>query len=248
MIELRVLGGLELSGVDERLANGLLVQKKAIATLVFLALDKPGAQCSRETLAAKLWPEQDDPHARNSLRHVIKALRDALGEATIVGLGDESVGLAPGALWCDAVEMDEAVAAGRYARALELYFPRGKARELLPGFLVPQARGFDEWLSNERMRLQDAAKAAAWALASRHAEDGEQTIASRYGRSTAKLAPSDERMIQRVMTLLERLEDRAGALYVYEEFARQLKRDYEAEPSARTRELYDKIRWGRLET
>ncbi|HEY0972061.1 MAG TPA: BTAD domain-containing putative transcriptional regulator [Gemmatimonadales bacterium] len=238
MIELRLLGAVDLSGVDERSAQALLVQSKCVATLAYLALATPRALHRRDRLAGLLWPELDQEHARAQVRRVVHGLRRALGEQALIARGDEEIGIAPGTLWCDAVEVDEAVRGGRYARALELY-ERG---DLLPGFFVPEAGEFEDWLDRERTALRDSVAAAAWGLAARSEEGGDGTIAVRYARQAVQLAPSDERMLRRVMTLLERLGDRAAAMRVYDDFARRLRRDFEAEPSAETRGLVERIR------
>ena len=92
--------------------------------------------------------------------------------------------------------------------------------------------------------MHDKAAAAAWGLAARFEEGGDFTIATRFAREAARLAPTDERMLRRVMQLLDRLGDRAGAMRVYEDFTKRLKRDYDAEPSKETQDLAAKIRRG----
>lgn len=241
MIDLRLLGGADLSGVDPVSAEALLVQAKSVGALAYLALATPRALHRRDRLAGLLWPELDQERARGALRKVLQTLRRTLGDSAIVARGDEEIGLARTVVWCDAVEMDEAVEAGRYARALELY----RRGDLLPGFFVPQAGAFEDWLDRERTQLADKAAAAAWGLAAHHADTDEHTIASRYALEAARCAPDNERMLCRVMRLLERLGERAGALSVYEDFARRLRRDFEAEPAPATRALYDQIRWSR---
>ena len=47
-------------------------RRKALALVAYLALAE-GSQ-SRDVLAALLWPEQDDDHARSSLRSTLRAL------------------------------------------------------------------------------------------------------------------------------------------------------------------------------
>ena len=54
--------------------------RKATALLAYLAVT--GRSHARETLAALLWPEYDDEHARAALRRTLSTLRAALGAAT----------------------------------------------------------------------------------------------------------------------------------------------------------------------
>ena len=69
-----------LGGFDARLAAGDAVHvptKKAQALLAYLAL-RPGETHQRDKLAALLWGERSDKHARDGLRHALVALRKAL--------------------------------------------------------------------------------------------------------------------------------------------------------------------------
>jgi serine/threonine-protein kinase len=53
---------------------------------------------------------------------------------------------------------------------------------------------------------------------------------------------TDERVLRRAMTLLDRLGDRAGAIKMYDEFASRLRADLEVEPSSETTALANSIR------
>ena len=57
-----------------------------------------------------------------------------------------------------------------------------------------------------------ALAAAAWALAERYEKGADLTSATRWARKAAKYASGDERRIRKVMQLLDRAGDRAGAL------------------------------------
>ncbi|AHG93569.1 transcriptional activator domain-containing protein (plasmid) [Gemmatirosa kalamazoonensis] len=238
MIELRLLGPTDLRGVAAEEAGALLAQSKCVALLAYLALASPGALHRRDRLVGLLWPELDQEHARAALRKAVYALRRALGAAALAARGDEEIGLAPDAVWCDAVEFSECVEKSYYSRALELY----RRGELLPGFFVQDAGEFEDWLERSRTELRDRAAACAWGLAARFEDGGDYTIATRYARHAAALAPTDERMLRRVMQLLDRLGDRAGAVHVYDDFARRLKREYDAEPSPETQALSARVR------
>jgi serine/threonine-protein kinase len=57
----------------------------------------------------------------------------------------------------------------------------------------------------------------------------------------ARLAPTDERMLRKVLTMLDRLGDRAGAVEVYRQFAQRLWKEFQTEPSAESAELIRRI-------
>ena len=238
MVELRLLGSPDLTGIDSPAAAALLGQPKRLAVLIYLALATPRGWQRRDRIVGLLWPELDQERARTALRKTVLVLRRALGESAIVSRGDEEIAVAPGALWCDAVEAETAFEAGQYARVVELY----RRGDLLPSFFVPGAAGWEDWLERERTALRDRAAAAAWSLAAFYADDGQHTVAARFAKHAAGLAPSDERMLRRVLTLLEQVGDRAGAVHVYDDFVRRLRRDFEVEPSPDTRALLDRIR------
>ena len=239
MIELRVLGAAELQGTAGDHA-AILTQSKVLATLVFLTLATPRGFHRRDRIIGLLWPELDQEHARAALRKAVHVLRRSLGNDAMEVRGDEEVGIAPGALWCDALDFTAAFETKRYARALELY----RRGDLLPGFFLPQAGEFEDWLARERSALRDLASAAAWGLAAFHTEGANHTVAGRYARQAATLAPTDERVLRRVMQLLRRGGDRAGALHVYSDFAHRLARDHGALPSGETQQLVAELRAG----
>jgi DNA-binding SARP family transcriptional activator len=156
MIELRVLGTLDLRDREHGAVVGsVLAQPKRIALLCYLALAGSRGAHSRKRLLALFWPDSDDERARNSLNQSVFQLRRSLGEATLAGTA-EDVALRDGAIWCDAVEFDAALAARDTDRALELY-----GGELLPGFHVDGCPEFEHWLDGERERLRRRAVAAA---------------------------------------------------------------------------------------
>src|SRR6476660_2183154 len=97
MIDIRVLGTLEIHGPDGR-PVGTLTQPKRLALLLYLALAEPGGPKSRDSLMALLWPEADAESARHPLRNALYGLRQALGESVFVSRGEGYVGLDPGAI------------------------------------------------------------------------------------------------------------------------------------------------------
>jgi DNA-binding SARP family transcriptional activator len=237
MVELRVFGPLELRGGDGAEVRALLAQPKRVALLAYLAVATPRGFHQRDRLLALFWPELDQEHARAALRKAVHVIRRAVGDGVLVSRGDAELGVDVEALRCDAAEFDDAIERGRLARALELY--RG---ELLDGFFVDAAVEFEEWLQGERTRTREAAALAAWALAQRFEIERQFTVATRWARIAAKLAPTDERALRNVIVMLDRLGDRAGAVRVYEEFAQRLARELDVAPSRETQALIAEVR------
>ncbi len=236
MFDLRTLGTLDLRVRDGPELLSVLSQPKRTALLCYLALAAPRGFHRRDSLLALFWPEADAEHAHASLRQAVHFLRRSLGEDVIRARGDDDLALGNDVVACDAVEFEEALAAGEQERALALY--RG---DLLPGFYVEGAPDFERWLEGERTRLRGSAVAAAWALAEARERAGDAAGAAEWARAALALAP-DDAAVRRLMRALERLGDREGALAAYESWARRLRAEYEIEPSAEARGLAEQIR------
>ncbi len=237
MIELRMLGRLSLTGADGREVRTLLGQPRRFALLAYLAAATPPGFHRRDSLLALFWPELDQEHARTALRQALRVLRTTLGSGVVVSRGDEDVGLDCEQLWSDVAAFERAVDAGEYLEAMNLY--RGP---LLDGFFISDAPDFERWLESARAPLRDAAAQAARALVERCESRGNLTTAAHWARRAVGLAPNDEALVRRLISLLDHHGDRAGALEAYEAFRRRLAEDYAAEPAAETQGLIAAVR------
>jgi DNA-binding SARP family transcriptional activator len=234
---LLLLGGTQLRGVPPADADRLLAQAKAVALLAYLALAPRDRYVRRDRLVGLFWPELDQAHARGALRKIVHAIRSTLGPDAILARSDEDLALAPDALWCDATEFTAAADAGQAARALELY--RG---DLLDGFHLPGCADFGMWLDGERTAALERAAAAALALSNQLESEEQLTLAGQWARRAVRFAWSNERVLRRALLMLDRLGDRGSALHLYDGFARRLKSELEAEPSAETLALVAELR------
>ena len=237
LIELRTLGGLDLHDSHGRELRAIFSAPKRAALLTYLAIATPHGFHRRDTLSALFWPELDHEHARRALRQALYKIRRSVTDGSMVSPGDGEVGLDRDAFWCDAVAFEQLLDDERLEEALALY--RG---ELLEGFHLSGCLEFERWLEDERRRLKDRSAEAAWSLAEQ-ALAGERTAqAARWGRRALALSPYDEGVVRRVIELLDRAGDRAGAIREYEAFAKRLRQDYEAEPAPETTALIASVR------
>jgi serine/threonine-protein kinase len=236
MIEFRALGTLGLRTPDGQDIRTVLAQPKRVALLAYLAAARPRGFHRRDTLLALLWPEQDAQHARWALNQALRHLRDALGKQIVVSRGDGEVGIDAGCLVCDVVQFETAIEAGELERALELY--RG---DFLEGFHIAGGAEFEHWLEEERAWLRQRAAHAASALARRLGVT-EPATAAHWARRALALSPDDEAEARRLIELLSRSGDRAGAIQTYEAFARRLREEYEVEPAPETQALMAAVR------
>jgi DNA-binding SARP family transcriptional activator/TolB-like protein len=237
VINLQVLGRLELYGEDGRVLHSVLAQPKRQGLLVYLAVAVPRGYHRRDTLVGLFWPESDDERARASLSKAVSHLRQAIGADTLLSRGHGELGIDWHRLWCDAVGFEEALDRGALAEAMALY-----VGDLLPGFHVDEAPEFDQWLERERARLRGRAVQATRILSEREEASGDLATSIEWARRAALLEPFDESIVRRLMTILEKSADRAGALRTYEEFAAHLRSELETEPSAETTTVMESIR------
>jgi serine/threonine-protein kinase len=235
--ELRILGDLDLRGTDGNRVDSIVAQPKRLALLAYLTLATPGGAQQRDLLISVFWPELDESNARNSLNQSLHRLRIALGPETVASRGTNEVGIDPTQLSCDALDFLEAVEDGELERALKLY--RG---DLLKALFVSDSPEFERWLDSERAMLRRKAFDAAITLG-RGAEDVDDLAsAARWHRRALSIMPERETAARRLMTVLARAGDAAGAVQVFDRFAARLAEDYGLQPSDEARAIIESIR------
>lgn len=237
MLRLRILGRLELEGLNPAESAAILTQPKRVALLLYLSLAQPVGWQRRDTLLGLLWGELDESRARNALSQALHHLRRGLTPEALPGQGADLVRVDRAIVGCDAVAFEAAARAGGHAEALGLY-----AGELAPGLFVDEAPEFEQWLDGERRRLRDLAFQCATGLAATEEAAGDLPGAIQALRQALGLHPEDEGVVRRLMSLLDRAGERGSALKLYEEFAARLRADLEADPSPETQSLALKLR------
>jgi DNA-binding SARP family transcriptional activator len=239
VIELRTLGGLDLRGCSDAIVASLLGQTRPTALLIYLAIAQPDSFHRRDHLVTLFWAETDQEHARSNLRKLVFTLRRHLGDDLLETRGDEELRISPQALWCDAAEFLAAASIGRSERVIELY--RGV---LLPGFHISGAKGFEGWLEQTRRHYSRLAVRVALALAETHASAAERTRAGDLAHFITQREPEldDEHQLRKLLSLLDRLGDRRGAMRMYESFRQRLWNDFRVSPAAETRKLVEAMR------
>jgi DNA-binding SARP family transcriptional activator len=237
MIRLRVLGTIDLRREDGSAIDAVLRQPKRAALLTYLAASHGGVPRRRDVIVAMFWPEADDRHARDALSAGLGFLRRNLGPGAITVRGEQEIGCDPRHVLADVAEFLRVVEEHRDEEVLSLY-----GGELLPGLYVQDAPGFGEWLERERARLRALATASAGRLAERAAAARMLEAATAYARRATELAPDDEKLLRRLISLEAAAGNRAAALRTYEGFAAHVATEYDAEPSPETIALVAAIR------
>ncbi len=231
-----------LGGFEARFASGASVRlrmKKAQALLAYLGT-RPGQSHSRDKLAALLWGEKSEEHARGGLRHALVALRVALTNALPPPLRIEGQTLAlnPRGVEIDVVTFEQWVAEGTpqaLETAAELY--RG---DLLFGFTVNEPL-FEEWLVAERERLREIAVGAFTRLLAEQSKAASTHPAIQTAMRLLALDPLQENVHRTLMRLYARQGRRGAALRQYEVCVGALQRELGTMPEAETRQVYREL-------
>lgn len=203
-------------------AGEYVPDRKTAALLAFLTLHGPA---SRRLLAGLLWPETDEPRARNSLARVLSRLRRATHPAIVTG--DEIVRLGDD-VHSDLLALRDALERREYPLAVEL------AGELLPHFDYDDLPDFNEWVSSERAAFECLAANALTGRIRQFEADGRFPDAVPLARRLVKLDPLREASWRLLMRLHTRNGDRAAAAAVLVECREVLQRELGLEPSAET--------------
>ncbi|MBE9640985.1 BTAD domain-containing putative transcriptional regulator, partial [Salipiger mangrovisoli] len=212
--------------------------QKEQGLLAVLALAS-GTPIPRERLAALLWSDRDELHARDSLKHALGHLREVLGSARDALCSDrQSAHLDPGAVDIDALAFERHCAEGSEAaaeRALALY--RGA---LLEGCAVRDP-AFEDWLATERRRFGRLAEQAAGRVMASALETGNADRALVAAYRLEAMDPLREDACRTIMTCLARNGDRCGALRRFETLRAALRDELGVAPEPQTLAVLDEV-------
>jgi len=232
MFELRTLG---TAAIHDARGGHVAASPKPLALLVYLALVQPQGPQQRDTLLALFYPELDRRHARTSLRQLVHALREVVGEA--VRSDRSTVSLVPGLLTSDVGGFEAALAAGDHAAAVAAY-----GGPFLQGFFLSGCPGFEQWMESQRRRLKRAYHGALERVALACDAAGDAAEAVRWWRRLAEEDPYATRVTVRLVAALEVAGDRAGALQAADRHAQLLREELEADPSPEVEALARRMR------
>ena len=213
--------------------------RKATALLAYLAVSEQPQR--RATLAALLWPDNDEQKARSALRRTLSVLRTALGDRWLDAEG-ETVDLDRASVRVDVTEFRRALTDGRLKEAARLY--RG---DLLEGFSLRDSPAFDDWQATQADALRTAYAEVLSRLTAAAERNGDLTDALGYAKRRLALDPLHEPAHRELMRLHARAGDRSAALRQYRECARLLDRELGVTPADETRALHDAIGAGTLD-
>jgi TolB-like protein/DNA-binding SARP family transcriptional activator len=237
-LAIRLLGGLEITGI--RQAEATVLSRKAKALVAYLALQR-GRPQSREKLAALFWQNSPEEKARTNLRQALSSIRKALNgdkAAYLVTDGDQ-VSLTDQTIDLDVTLLERLVAEATpegLKRAAALY--KG---DLLDGFSLKE-EAFEAWVRAERERLRHLASDALTKLIAHCDEVGDTERCVETAARLLTLDPLRETAHRILMRAYAAQGRHASALKQFEACRDILKRELGVEPEPETVALYRDIR------
>lgn len=215
--------------------------RKALAILAIVAAEsRPFA---RDELAAMFWPEADDEAARGALRRTLSALRSAVGSAGLT-IDRARVAIDPSAADVDLADLERLAGS---ERTTDLEAAAALARgPFLAGFALRDSPAFDDWQAARAVRADRLVADVFDRLAGARQASGDLTGATDAARRRVALDPLDELGQRRLIELLARSGDRAGAIRQYRSLVALLERELGVAPLRETSELYEAIREERV--
>jgi WD40 repeat protein/DNA-binding SARP family transcriptional activator len=241
-LRLELLGPPKVTQGGQRLTGFITTKSRAL--FYYLAV-RTGVH-DRHTLASLLWPDAPETNATKNLRDVLSNLRRLVGDHLTITR--ETAAFRRDVDYYLDIEAYSALIE-RYRRNQEGNNDLVKAVDLyqgdfLAGFFVADSAVYEAWLLLEREQLQQAQSAALYALATRHAVQGDITTSLHYVTRLIEVDRLGEPGQQLKMGLLTMAGRRNEALAQYDTYCRWLAEEIEAAPLPDTARLYADIRSG----
>ena len=249
-LNLALFGGihLELNGT----AVTGLVSRKAEALFIYLACQP--RPFPRDTLAALLWPENDQQRALANLSVVLSSLRKQLGDYLLADRYTVAFNDAlPARL--DVAEFEQAISqarrqqqkSGRLSRTVAAQLATAVALyqgDFLAGFSLRDAPDFEAWALLEQERYRQMALDALADLVQFHLQRSQTGDGIAQAQRLLALDPLREEAHRQLMQLYALDGQRAAALAQFAQCAAILDAELGIEPDEATQALADQIAAG----
>lgn len=257
-LAVRLLGGYQVTSGSTPVTD--FASNKVRALLAYLIVES-GHPHTRERLAGLLWPESPEAAALASLRNGLANLRRTIGDRQAhppyLLITNETIQFNRASdFHLDTEDLLRIEAGRHYPPALcsPSDIERKKAAiesycgPFLAGLTTPDSIEFEEWSTLWREKLARIAREELDWLADHFETCGEYPLALEYAQRQVALEPWLEEGHRQVMRILALAGQRGAALAQYEVCRRVLADELNVEPAAETRQLYDSICSGNLDS
>ena len=204
MLRVNVLGGLAVERDGLRL-EGAAAQPRRLALLALLVVS--GAKgLGRDKILALLWPDADEERGRKNLAQSVYALRQVMGEESLVG-GAWDLRLNSELVSSDLAEFKSARESGALDRAAASY-----TGPFLDGFHLPGAAEFERWVDERRTDVNHDYADVLERLARDARIETHPRAGVEWWRKRVALDPHDGRVSASLMRALIAAGDQGTAL------------------------------------
>lgn len=247
-LQISLLGGVTILRGGTAVSG--FVSRKVEALFIYLACNPRPHQ--RDTLAALLWPDNDQNRALANLSVALTSLRKSLDayilteRHTVAFAPDADFGLDT-AVFQQAIRQQvnegqkkrgklNRVRVAQLVTAVSLY--KG---DFLAGFNIRKAPEFEAWTLLEQERLRQMYLTALADLIIHYQEQGQFGEAIQYAQKLLAIDPLQEEIQRQLMALFTLNNQKTAALAQYEQFVQILDAELGVEPDEETTALYQQI-------
>jgi DNA-binding SARP family transcriptional activator/tetratricopeptide (TPR) repeat protein len=228
VLEIRLLGQFDVREDGEPV---VIASRSAQLLLAYLLLN-PDIPHRREQLAGLLWPDYLETSARRNLRTAVWHIRRAIGERYLQA-DRATVGFVAAAAYTLDVTALEQVPVQADAEAL-LRAVSAYTGDLLPGF-------YEDWVQLERERLQGVFERRMQALLDQLAAWANWPDLRTWAEHWIAQGSAPEPAYRALMQAHAGLGNSASVAATYQRCVEALQRELGVEPSAQTRNLYERL-------
>lgn len=216
--------------------KAVVINHEASRKVIAMLILSSNHTCSRDSIAATIWPDTARAKSLASLRQaalqIKKVFQAICGEHSPFKADVQSLAL----VGCDIkLDIDELIGAIEIGAGLDQY--QRIANNLSGNFLqelLPTSDLFSEWIASRQASYLEVLKRTLRASL----ESGNQQIPKlQYAEFLSKLDSGDELACRTKMELYNRDGEKGKALRCYSELWKYLEEEYDVEPSNATREL-----------
>jgi ABC-type oligopeptide transport system substrate-binding subunit/DNA-binding SARP family transcriptional activator len=234
MLKVHTLGGFELWFGEDPLSPPTTIKARSLLAYLIVRRDRAWP---RERLAGLFWGDRPDHRARRSLATALWHIRRCFPIEFILSDAHTAQFDPQADLWLDAEAFESHASAQDVAglqSAIDLY-----QGDFLDGF-------YDDWIVNERYRLQTLFLEALARSMAGHEARGEHGAALTKALRLLGGDPLREDAHRLAMRAYCRLGQRNAALEQYRRCREIVRQELDAEPTVETTELYQAILEGRF--
>jgi predicted ATPase len=242
MLQIQLLGAFHLRHQGQPITT--LHAGRLQSLLAYLLLHR-GAPQARQQIAFLFWPQTSDAQAQSNLRQLLYTLRHRLPvteqyiEANERTLHWRPEGSPDAPYTLDVAVFTATIERSRQLEGAAQITVLEEAVAAYAGDLLPAC--YDDWILPERERLSQMFVKALEQLLFLYEERGKYSAAITHAQRLLRHDPLHEEAYRRLMRLYALTGDRAAALRVYHTCVTMLEQELQVEPSAETRESYDRL-------